>query len=65
MVFLRFLNLVLRLARLYLIRLRIIILRFARLYVAIVRFERLRAQPDRKKNRPKIKSLLGIESEKI
>jgi len=64
-VFLRLPSLALRLARSRPTRLRIIILRLARLYIAIIRFERLRARLNRKKDRPKIKSLLGIESEKI
>ena len=63
-VFLHLLNSALRLARPYLICLRIIILRLARLYTAIVRFKRFGIQPNRKKNRFKIKSLLEIESEK-
>ncbi len=64
-VFLRFLSLALRLARPRFICLRIIILRLARLYAAVLRFERLHARPDRKKDRSKIKSLLGIESGKV
>ena len=64
-IFLRFLNLVLRLARSRPVYLRIMIFRLARLHVAVVRFERFRARLNRKKNHSEIKSLLGTESRRI
>ncbi len=64
-VFLYFRKIIFRLARSRLVRLRIIILYLARLYVVIVRFERLYARLNRKKDHSKIKSLLGTKNRRV